>query len=86
MSLLRHQTLMMAALLASASLPAGAGRVVVVDDETLRDKPRRRLDPEPLPREPIRGARLSLSEALKAYATPPAPPKRRTAPARRAFA
>lgn len=57
-----------------AANPALAGRVVAVDDDPLglRDKPRRRLDPEPLYREPIRGARLSLSEARAAYATPPA--------------
>lgn len=74
---------MMAALLASASLPAGAGRVVVVDDDPLRDKPRRRSDPTPLPRMPIRGARLSLSEARAVYATAPADQARVDAAAER---
>jgi hypothetical protein len=62
----------MAALLAAAALPAGAGRVVVVDDDPLRDKPRRRHDPEPLYREPIPGRRLSRFDAMAAFTTSPA--------------
>lgn len=88
MSLLRHQTLMMAALMASASLPARpARREPPPDDSGLKGHIIAVDDAPPVTastyRMPIRGARLSLSEARAVYATSPADQARVDAAAER---